>query len=424
MPASSDPPKMFKIFSKFLTDEFAENLLKAAKSTSKQPATIQEILKLPIYAYKFLPIEEAKIIEELLDVFDIEGASKLNKTNPFDTLFNLESTEDPITATDTREKMKKQVELLKLKFPDLENHLKRAITLSALVTEGKEEVEKIEQKVIVVGLDNAGKTAILSKFGGSLGIGDLAALKPTKGIERKKIETSALDLIVWDFGGQDEYREKYMKTPERYFLEIDLLIYVIDVQDQDRFEESIEYFTNIIDILETLEENPHVLIFIHKFDPAVKNDPAIQLNVEFIKDKLKALFEKKKLDIDYEIYLTSIYSLISNEPQFSKYIKNVMKTGINLSDPAIRKIEGLGKVLEEIMNAVVRLSESISMQIIDIDNRLRAIESGAFSIAQTGVPIEIQTPNESAQAGGGNTRTKVLDELKDLFAKKKKLDLS
>ena len=73
------------------------------------------------------------------------------------------------------------------------------------------------------------------------------------------------------------------------------------------------------------------------------------------------------------------------------------------------------------MNAVIRLSESISKQLNDIDSRLRAIESGAFQIAQSGVPISFQPPNEGSRPG--DSRLKVLDELKQLFDKKKKLDL-
>jgi hypothetical protein len=76
------------------------------------------------------------------------------------------------------------------------------------------------------------------------------------------------------------------------------------------------------------------------------------------------------------------------------------------------------------MNAVIRLSESLSSQLNDLDSRLRAIESGAFQIAQGGMPIEIHTPSEeTVKRGAGAARSQVLNELKDLFAKKRGLDL-
>ena len=105
----------------------------------------------------------------------------------------------------------------------------------------------------------------MRKFGGEIGIKDLAKLSPTKGVERQEIITSDLVLLIWDFGGQQEYRDKYLEEPNKYFLKIDLIIYVIDLQDPEKYNESINYFEKIIDILEKLEESPYILIFIHKF---------------------------------------------------------------------------------------------------------------------------------------------------------------
>ena len=313
---------------------------------------------------------------------------------------------------------------MKEKSPDIESNLKKVITISSIISAIKEEKESFEpdaQKVVVVGLDNAGKTAILSQFGGRLGINDLKALQPTKGVERKhlKVEDSDIDLFLWDLGGQIQYRNKYIQNPEKYFLKTDLLIYVIDVQDPDRFPESFEYFEEIVEILQILEEDPFVMVYIHKYDPDLKGEPEVLLNIELLKDNLNQLLSE--YGFDYEAYLTSIYSLITNEPQFSRYIKDVMKSTDSLTNPTLKKVEGLGKTLEETMNAVIRLSESISKQLNDMDSRLRAIESGAFQMAQGGVPISFQPPSEASNPG--NSRLKVLDELKQLFDKKKKLDL-
>ncbi|MFX1354735.1 MAG: ADP-ribosylation factor-like protein, partial [Promethearchaeota archaeon] len=160
-------------------------------------------------------------------------------------------------------------------YPELEKKLKKAITISSIVVNVKDQEEVFEkkaQKIMIIGLDNAGKTAILTKYGGRLGIDELANLKPTKGVHRQfiKTEESELDVFIWDMGGQKQYRNKYMKHPELYFLQIDLLIYVIDIQDSERFAESFEYFEEILQILTTLEENPFIVIYIHKVDPDIK----------------------------------------------------------------------------------------------------------------------------------------------------------
>lgn len=414
MSTDTNSSSFIKVFSKFL-DPNSTKIDKLQK--------VDDVLKLHISSYKFIDKEEATIIKQLLEVSTIRDASKLNKDNPFEILTEIEETDDSIELTVN---LKKKLEELKAKYPTLEDKLKKTVTISSLIASVKEEKDGFDvevQKVLVAGLDNAGKTATLSKFGGRLGISDMISTHPTKGVVRMKFGNKKLSLFIWDLGGQKEYRERYLDNPEQYFIQLDLLIYVIDVQDPERFEESLEYFEKIIDSLILLEENPYVLIFIHKYDPDLKSDPKILLNIELLKDSLNELLKSKKSDFHLEIYLTSIYSLISREPQFAKYIKNLMSASYSLADPTVRKVEGLGKTLEETLNAVIRLSESISTQLNELDNRLRAIESGAFQVAQSGIPIEIANPNQRGVRPQENTRLRVLNELKDLFSKRKSLNL-
>lgn len=418
----SEISSILKTFSKFLDPKIAEDAFFSKKGKVKKLQTIDDVLELPIYSYNFLNESDAKIIEELLEVFDIGAAAKLNKDDPFSKLFeNLDSTDDPIGTIKATEQLKEQVTILKQKFPDLESKLKKMITVSSLLLKVKEEEvteKKTDQKVIAVGLDNAGKTAILSKFGGRLGITDLAKLQPTKGVERKIITSENLSLYIWDMGGQEKYRMGYLENYEQYFLEVDLLLYVIDIQDPDRLDESFIYFRDILKILNTLEENPHIIIFLHKCDPDIKENPNVLLNVELAKSKIQDLFKDNAFN--HEVYLTSIYSLISKEPQFSRYIKDLM-SATSITDPTVRKVDGLGRILEETMNALIRLSESISLQLTNMDERLRAIETGAVQMAETGEPARAKGQMIEQRELG--VRTSVLGELRDLFAKKKRLDL-
>ena len=415
---SSDITNIISIFSKFLDPK---------ASRAEKFKTIEEIKKLPVYSYKFISRSDAKILKDVLNISNIEEVSRLNRENPFENLKLFGKTKDPLEVTELQQEFERKVEIIKAENPDLEKAIKKAIFISSIITNMVDEgeiLQKSAQKVIVIGLDNAGKTAILSKFGGRLGISDLANLTPTKGVDRRHIETenSDIDLYIWDFGGQAQYRQKYFEKPEQYFLQTDLLIYVIDVQDSDRYAESFEYFEQILEILSTLEEEPFVLMYIHKCDPDLKHDPETLLNIELLKDNINQLLAA--YDLDYEAYSTSIFSLITTEPEFSKYIKEVMKSTDSLTSPTIRKVEGLGKTLEETMNAVIRLSESLSKQLSELDNRLRAIESGAFQMAQSGVPIGLTPPGDASAPGGpGDSRGKVLDELKQLFEKKRKLNL-
>ncbi|MFX0028100.1 MAG: ADP-ribosylation factor-like protein [Candidatus Hermodarchaeota archaeon] len=411
---SSDSSEIIKVVSKFL-DPKSVKIEKLEK--------IEDILKLPIQSYKFIDKEESTIIKDLFEISKISELLNLDKEDPFQNLTVLEETEESIELA---ENLKGKIEELKKKYPTLEKKLKKAVTISVLIESISEEKEAIEpqaQKVLVAGLDAAGKTSLLSKFGGRLGISDMIATHPTKGVVRMKFGTSNLSLFIWDLGGQEEYRERYLNNPEQYFVQLDLLIYVVDVQDSERFEESLEYLDKILNSLVLLEESPYVLLFFHKYDPDLKGDPKILLNIELLKDNIGELLKDKDFDFELEIYLTSIYSLISHEPQFAKYIKNLMSSTYSLTDPTVRKVEGLGKTLEETLNAVIRLSESISTQLNDLDTRLRAIESGAFQAAQSGQPLEISNPSFSSSRAGENSRLTVLNELKDLFSKRRSLDL-
>ncbi|KKK44436.1 hypothetical protein LCGC14_0705850 [marine sediment metagenome] len=411
---SSEMSSLIKVFSKFL-DSDSVKLSKLHE--------IKDIKKLPLHSYKFLDKEESTMIKQLLDISTIGDASKLDKDNPFGDIIIIE---DSVESKALNEDLKLKTEALKIKYPTLEAKIKKAVTISALILsieEDKEGIELTGQKVLVAGLDNAGKTATLSKFGGRLGISDTIATHPTKGVVRMKFGNKKLNLFIWDLGGQEEYRERYLTHPEQYFIQLDLLLYVIDIQDPIRFDESLDYFNKILDSLILLEENPFILFFIHKFDPELKGDPKILLNIELLKDNLNEIIKNKNNRFEIEIYLTSIYTMISREPQFAKYIKNLMSSHYSLTDPTVRKVDGLGKTLEETLNAVIRLSESLSTQLNDIDSRLRVLEAGAFHAAQTGIPLEIASPSQSSSKLKENTRLKVLNELKDLFGRRKSLDL-
>ncbi|MBD3342001.1 MAG: hypothetical protein GF353_23075 [Candidatus Lokiarchaeota archaeon] len=425
---SLNSSNVIKIIIKFLNPEVTKD---------KESLTIEDILNFSLDSYKFLDKKQANLLKKIWDVNRISEAAKLEDEESFKTFMG---SDKPKSSQDFVDLFGKKIRNFDKKYPDFhkeysqfEQNVKKANIISKIIVNlsNKKEksfsevlgTDKQHQKVIVAGLDNAGKTAIISKFGGELGVTDLKNLKPTKGVNRKRIESEKIDLFIWDLGGQEESRNKYIEYPEQYFLQLDLFIYVLDVQDSERFEESYDYLDKLLEILLKLEENPYILIFIHKHDPDIKHKPEILLNVEFLKENIQELIQSKNYNFNYEIYLTSIFSSITREPKFSRHIKNLMKNNYALNDPAIKKIEGLGKIIEDTLNAVIHLSESISKQLSNIESRLRAIESGAFQIAQSGTPIEISNMQTSTPESAGDARSTVLSELKDLFAKKKNLEL-
>lgn len=380
--------------------------------------SIEDVINFPISNFNFLNDADVDLISRLFKINSIGQFTSLDPEKPFEILYK-------------DNKTKKKIEHILQTDLEIEDKVKKAVTISKVIYKIKEEsisYLKKEQKVIVVGLANAGKTTILKKFGGQIGIKDLARLNPTKGVERQEIITPDLALIIWDFGGQQEYREIYLQDPQKYFLKVDLIIYVIDLQDPENFDESIKYFAKIIENIETLEENPYILVFIHKYDPDIKDDPEVLLNIEFVKDLIKGVFKNRK-KFDYEIYLSSIYSLLAKEPKFSKYLKETMEKTATLSD---YKLEGMASILESTLNGIIRLSEVVMDQYNELNIRIRQLE-GENLITEgltTSVPSpEYSSPNLLTSSSSSKiisrnearkARTAVLDELKELIEKKNK----
>jgi ADP-ribosylation factor-like protein 2 len=54
-----------------------------------------------------------------------------------------------------------------------------------------------EVRILMLGLDNAGKTTILKKFNGE----DISTISPTLGFNIKTLEYEGYKLNVWDVGG-------------------------------------------------------------------------------------------------------------------------------------------------------------------------------------------------------------------------------
>ena len=372
-------------------------------------------------SFKFLSLQDEAFVEQLLGISNISELLKLDRQDPFKKVKR------------SKQKKAKFSKILK-EDPEFEEKIKQAITMSLIFERIKNEsvsLKRKDQKIIVIGLNNAGKTAILTKFGGRLGIKDLALLKPTRGVSRQEIKTRSLNLHLWDFGGQIDHREEYLKEPEKYFFGIDLVIYVIDIQDTERYDESIEYFNQIVENITNLEEFPHVLVYIHKFDPDIRGNDEVLLNVELIKDLIKSIFYDNKLN--YDIYLTSIFSMISNEPTFSKFLKEVMTDSVNLTDPTNLKISQLGEMIEKSLNAVLQLSSTL----LTLERRIESLEGspggkGIKKASQQSLPTPeysksvLPPPPPPSSSGAspptapspGGARTAIMSELKDIFVKK------
>lgn len=85
---------------------------------------------------------------------------------------------------------------------------------------------KMDARIIMIGLDAAGKTSILFK----LRIGEVVTTIPTIGFNVETVEYKSLKFTMWDIGGQDRLRPLW----RRYYDNADAIIFVVDSADKDR----------------------------------------------------------------------------------------------------------------------------------------------------------------------------------------------
>jgi len=183
--------------------------------------------------------------------------------------------------------------------------------------------EKGQKKVLMVGLDNAGKTSLLQVMKGNFST--LKDILPTKGVQREQLSLFGFPIISWDLGGQVQFRENwYFEEPSLYWTLASLMIYVIDVQDNARFAESGAYLTRILEILKALGENIPILIVLNKSDPGVVGMPQWEANIKNIGELINPVLDSFGFSYDYA--MTSIYQTETVTQMFSTSLQKFSET--------------------------------------------------------------------------------------------------
>ena len=174
-----------------------------------------------------------------------------------------------------------------------------------------------KMKIILSGLDNSGKTSFVISVDRKFS--KLIGLKPTMGADVSSIEALGTTIFLWDLGGQRRYQERYLDKAQIYLFEADLLFYFIDIRDEERFSESIEYLKRVKNALENLEQKTPIIYVFSKGDPDIIDSIEIQSNIKKLKKNLANLSSNGIL----EIYVTSVFEIFSILRAFSSGIKKL-----------------------------------------------------------------------------------------------------
>ena len=119
-------------------------------------------------------------------------------------------------------------------------------------------------RIIMLGLDNAGKTTVLYK----LKLGEVVSTIPTIGFNVETVEYKNISFTVWDVGGQDKIRPLW----RHYFQNTEGLIFVVDSNDRERIAEARDELNRMLAEDELREAV--LLVFANKQDLPHAMNPA------------------------------------------------------------------------------------------------------------------------------------------------------
>lgn len=152
---------------------------------------------------------------------------------------------------------------------------------------------------------------------------------PTLGASIEHLKFLGLQIAVWDLGGQAAFQSLYLDDPSQFLSRTMLLIFVLDIQREERSAEAAQYLNNLLIKFNYLKEKPKVYIVLHKYDP---------------------ILEKKFLDGSIDVILEEITPVLIKNG-FNQYRK--LKT-------SIFDVEGLVKLFSRVFADISPLSEILS----------------------------------------------------------------
>ena len=165
-----------------------------------------------------------------------------------------------------------------------------------------------EYKLVIAGLDNAGKTSALIALRQKYNFYErVKNLKPTIRVEYSSFDfLTKFKINLWDLGGQEKFRKIYIDNPI-YFSETDYLYFLIDIQDELKFNDSITYLNDILQVYRNMNYENEIIICFSKHDPKFRDDE----NFEDRSKMLEKLILRRNKDMSFKFFHFSYYDISS-----------------------------------------------------------------------------------------------------------------
>ena len=339
------------------------------------PTSLKSILELEISKLKNLEEE------------DIDKFKKIK-------LFNLR--ELSLVPVSDYEKLSKKAQINNITF-------KKALIAAILIANswGKrtQYLKKPKMKVVVAGLNYAGKTSLINRLVNDINYNDMINLEPTIGANVEEYQSEKIDLILWDLGGQKDNIDEYLESPEKFFIQVDVLIFVVDSQDDVRYVEAVKYLNDLTNILAFLNENPYFVVLLNKADSDIVNDPDFQIKVEYLTDKISDVFMKSEKSWNFDITPTSIYNFYSSEPDIAKSIKSIFSKEKSELDSS-KILPSIEEKLQKILDINLKLMDKVVVELSELKRAVvrispSDISQSLFSVPFEKVPLDFISDNQS-----------------------------
>ena len=147
------------------------------------PSDLKSILDLQLNNLKNMKEEELKKFKKL-DIITLRDLSRLEKKN-----------------------IEKLIKKDLIDRPTLYNAIIASNLIHNAWNKRKSYKKKPKMKVVIAGLDFAGKTSLINRLINDYNYKDIVNLKPTKGASVEEYQPDNIDLILWDLGGQNIFKK-------------------------------------------------------------------------------------------------------------------------------------------------------------------------------------------------------------------------
>ncbi len=133
--------------------------------------------------------------------------------------------------------------------------------------------QQINSDIVLVGLEGAGKTSIVSRIFKFFSTDEITKITPTVLMDASVFSLKIVQrpISVLDLGGQEQFLQQHLNNPT-IFTNTNIIIYVIDIQRPDKLKLTLNYFARIKNIIRRKKNAPQEFLLLHKFDKSKKDE--------------------------------------------------------------------------------------------------------------------------------------------------------